>query len=502
MKPAAMLVHMRRAANPVLCMGLSALLGACAVGPDFQAPAAPAVQQYIPGMQPQATAASSGAGGVAQQFDAGMDIPAQWWNLFHSPRLDALVRTALANSPQIAQAKATLRQARATLEAETGATRYPRADLQLGGTRQQIDTTALGIPNVPQAGPFNLYNASLNVSYTIDAFGANSRMLEGLQAQAQNQAEELQAARLTLAGNVVTAAIRQAALHAQIDSTERMRELQRQQLAIMAQRLAAGGIAELDLRNQRTLVAQSEAGLPALRQQMAQVTHQLAVYLGQAPGAADLPPLELDALILPERLPLSLPSALARQRPDIRAAEATLHQASAQVGVATAGLYPQLTLSGSAGAEQTHIADIANSLNVWSLGLKLMQPLFHGGELRARKRSAVAAYDAAAAGYQQTVLQALQQVADSLRALENDALALQARTQAAENSSNSLAITLKQYQAGGVSHLSLLDAQRQSLQNDLERTVAQAARYTDTAALLQALGGGWWNESGAAADPH
>ncbi|AMP14764.1 efflux transporter outer membrane subunit [Collimonas pratensis] len=502
MKPAAMRIRMQRAARPALYLAISAALGACAVGPDFQAPAAPVVAQYTAGVQPQITAESGGTGGVAQQFDAGMDIPAQWWQLFHSAQLDALVRTALANSPQIAQAKATLRQASATLQAETGAARYPRADLQLGGARQQIDTTALGIPNVPQAGPFNLYNASLNVSYTIDAFGANSRMLEGLQAQAQNQAEELRAARLALAGNVVTAAIRQAALQAQIASTLQMLQLQHQQLAIMLQQLAAGGIAERDLKNQRALVAQSEAGLPGLQQQMAQLTHQLAVYLGQAPGAAALTPINLDALTLPQRLPLSLPAALARQRPDIRAAEATLHQASAQVGVATAGLYPQLTLSGSAGAEQTHIADIANSLNVWSVGLKLMQPLFHGGELRAKKRSAVAAYDAAAAGYQQTVLQALQQVADSLRALEHDALALQARTQAAENSRDSLAITLKQYQAGGVSHLSLLDAQRQSLQNELDRTVAQAARYSDTAALLQALGGGWWNEAGAAPAPH
>ncbi|AIY41568.1 RND efflux system [Collimonas arenae] len=482
-------------------MGISGLIGGCAVGPDFQAPTAPSVAQYTAGAQPQGTASSTGSGGVAQHFDAGMDIPAQWWSLFHSAQLDALVRTALANSPLIAQAKATLRQASETLGGETGDTRYPKVDLQLGGVRQQIDTSALGIPNVPQAGPFNLYNASLNVSYTIDAFGANSRMLEGLQAQVQNQAEELQAARLTLAGNVVTAAIRQAALQAQINSTEQMLQLQRRQLTIMAQRLDAGGIAELDLKNQRTLVAQSEAALPSLQQQMAQVTHQLAVYLGKAPGEAAIRPLDLNQLTLPERLPLSLPSALARQRPDIRAAEATLHQASAQVGVATAGLYPQLTLSGSAGAEQTHISDIANSLNVWSLGLKLMQPLFHGGELRAKKRSAVAAYDAAAAGYQQTVLLALQQVADSLRALENDALTLQSRTQAAENSRSSLAITQKQYQAGGVSHLALLDAQRQSMQNDLDRTVTQAARYSDTAALLQALGGGWWNAAETEASP-
>ncbi len=472
---------------------IAGLLSSCAVGPNFQTPAAPVVQQYTAGTAVTATVASAGAGGVAQRFDPAMDIPAQWWTLFHSPQLDALVREALANSPLMAQAKATLHQASETLGGQTGATRYPQVDLQLGSTRQQIDTAALGIPNAPQAGPFTLYNAAVDVSYTVDAFGANTRMLEGLQAQVQNQTDELQAVRLTLAANVVTAAIRQASLRTQIVSSEQMLQLQRQQLDIMEQRFAAGGIARRDLKNQHTLVAQSEASLPALWQQLAQVGHQLAVYLGKAPAQVDLQPLDLNTLTLPATLPLSLPSALARQRPDIRAAEATLHQASAQVGVATANLYPQLTISGSVGAEQTRISEIANSLNVWSIGIKLMQPLFHGGELRAKKRSAIAAYDAAAAGYQQTVLQALQQVADSLRALENDAQALQARTQAAENAEDSLAITQRQYQAGGVSHLSLLDAQRQRMQTDLDRTVAQAARFTDTAALLQALGGGWWN---------
>ncbi|SFH62892.1 efflux transporter, outer membrane factor (OMF) lipoprotein, NodT family [Collimonas sp. OK307] len=479
---------------------IAGLLSACAVGPDFKTPAAPAVQQYTSGTPVTATVASAGAGGVAQRFDPAMDIPAQWWALFHSPQLDALVREALANSPLMAQAKATLRQASETLSGQTGATRYPQIDLQLGSKRQQIDTAALGIPNVPQAGPFTLYNAAVDVSYTVDAFGANTRMLEGLQAQVQNQADELQAMRLTLAANVVTAAIRQASLRTQIVSSEQMLQLQHQQLDIMEQRFAAGGIARRDLKNQHTLVAQSEAALPALRQQLAQVSHQLAVYLGKAPAQVDVQPLDLNTLTLPATLPLSLPSALARQRPDIRAAEATLHQASAQVGVAMANLYPQLTISGSVGAEQTRISEIANSLNVWSIGIKLMQPLFHGGELRAKKRSAIAAYDAAAAGYQQTVLQALQQVADSLRALENDARALQARTQAAENAADSLTITQRQYQAGGVSHLSLLDAQRQRMQTDLDRTVAQAARFTDTAALLQALGGGWWNASDAGGD--
>jgi len=468
------------------------MLGGCAVGPDFQTPAAPTVQQYTAGTQPVATIAATGPGGTAQRFEIGADIPAQWWTAFHSPQLDALVRVALANSPTLVQAQATLREAHENLNAQTGAS-YPQVNAQLSNTRQQIDTAALGVPNIPQSGPFTLYNVSLNVSYTVDAFGANKRTLEGLQAQVENQEYQLQAARLTLAGNVVTAAIKQAALQAQIVDTGQLLQLQRQQLGIMEQRFAAGGIASLDVMNQRTLLAQSEAMLPTLRQQLAQVSHQLAVYLGKAPAQTDLQPLDLNTLTLPDTLPLSLPSMLARQRPDIRAAEAALHQASAQVGVATANLYPQLTLSGSAGSEQTSIGNLANSINVWNVGVALMQPLFNGGQLRAKKRSAVAAYDAAAAAYQQTVLQALQQVADVLRALENDAQTLQSRTQAADSAASSLSIAQRQYQAGGIAYLNLLDAQRQGQQTDLDRVTAQATRYTDTAALLQALGGGWWN---------
>jgi len=468
------------------------MLAGCAVGPDFQAPAAPKVLQYTPGMQPTATVATTGPGGAAQRFEGGADIPAQWWTAFHSSQLDALVRTALANSPTLSQAQATLREAQENFSAETGNS-YPHVTAQLSNTRQQIDTAALGAPNIPQSGPFTLYNVSLNISYTVDVFGANKRTLEGLQAQVENQAYQLQAARLTMAGNVVTAAIKQAALSAQIVDTGQMLQLQRDQLGIMEQRFAAGGISNLDLMNQRTLLAQNEAMLPTLHQQLVQVSHQLAVYLGKAPAQADLQPLNLNMLTLPEALPLSLPSMLARQRPDIRAAEATLHQYSAQVGVATANLYPQLTLSGSAGSEQTSASHLANSINVWNVGVALMQPLFNGGQLRAKRRSALAAYDAAAAAYQQTVLQALQQVADVLRALENDAQSLQARTQAAESAANSLAIAQRQYRAGGIAYLTLLDAQRQRQQTDLDRVTAQANRYTDTAALLQALGGGWWN---------
>ncbi|MCW3478199.1 efflux transporter outer membrane subunit [Neisseriaceae bacterium JH1-16] len=473
---------------------LAVLLAGCAVGPDFVPPADPAARAYLPGRQPETTVAASGEGGAAQRFDASADLPADWWTLFRSPALDRLVRTALADSPTLAEARARLEQAQQNYRAQAGATQWPSVDAKLGAVRQQIDTAAFGIPNIANPGPFNLYNANVDVSYTLDLFGANRRALEGLLAQVDYQRYELEAARLSLSANVVSAAIRQAALREQIAVTRALYDAQRQQLDIMEARYRAGGIARLDLQNQQSLLAQTAAQLPPLQKQQVLIDHQLAVYLGRPPADADIPALELGSLQLPDTLPLTLPSALARQRPDIRATEALWHQASADVGVATANLYPQLTLSGSFGSERTRVGDVANGLNVWNLGFNLLQPVFHGGELQAKRRAAVAAYNAAEAAYRQSVLQGLQQVADALGALEHDARTLQARADAADQAEASLRISQQQYQAGGISQLALIDAQRQQLQTRLDRVTAQADRYSDSAALLQALGGGWWRE--------
>jgi len=473
---------------------LATLLAGCAVGPDFAPPAGPTTHAYLPGQPPVTTVAASGEGGQAQRFDASADLPADWWTLFRSPALDHLVRTALADSPSLAEARARLEEAQQNYRAQAGATQWPSVDAKLGAVRQQINTAAFGIPNIPNPGPFNLYNANVDVSYTLDLFGANRRALEGLLAQVDYQRYELEAARLSLSANVVSAAIRQAALREQIALTRALYDAQRQQLDIMVERYRAGGIARLDLQNQQSLLAQTAALLPPLQQQQTQVDHQLAVYLGQSPAEAAIPAFELASLQLPSTLPLTLPSSLARQRPDIRAAEALWHQASADVGVATANLYPQLTLSGSFGSERTRIGDVANGLNVWNLGFNLLQPVFHGGELQAKRRAAMAAYGAAEAAYRQSVLTGLQQVADALGALDYDARLLQARAEAAERAEASFQISHQQYQAGGISQLALLDAQRQQLQTRLDRVQAQANRYADSAALLQALGGGWWRE--------
>jgi NodT family efflux transporter outer membrane factor (OMF) lipoprotein len=465
------------------------LLSACSMGPDFQRPSPPATAKYTPAREPQTTAAAEGAGGAAQRFITGAALPARWWELFHCEALDTLVEDALAHSPTVLQARARLREAQEDLTAQTRGTLYPGFDAQLGVSRQKLDPAAFGITAIPPEPPFTLYNAQVNVSYTLDLFGANRRMLEGVRAQTEYQAYETQAAQLTLAANVVSAAIRQADLQAQLDYTGDILKAQSQQVAISEERYRVGGISLEDLQNQRSQLAQLRATLPTLQAQRQQVDHELAVYTGKAPAEAAIPRFRLEDLQLPADVPLTLPSELVRARPDVRASEALWHEAAADVGVATANLFPRLTISGYAGSDRTDASQLADSLNVWSIGATLMQPIFHAGELRAKKRSAAAAYEAAAHAYEQTVLQSLQQVADSLRVLEADALALEARAAASRESAASYAITQERFAAGGVSEFSLLDAHRQQLQALLDRNHAQAQRYADTAALLHALGG-------------
>ena len=487
----AQLAHRRRLAygSRWLALGLSAMLAACALGPDWRAPDATHVAQYTTGTQPSTTAGAAGAQSAAQTFVAGEDVPSAWWTRFGSPALNALVAQALTDSPTLRQAEAKLRQAQEDFRAQDGARSLPSANLKLSGTRERVDPASFGITSLPSPGPFTLYNASVDVSYTLDVFGANRRALEGLAAQIDYQHFTLDAARLSLAGNVVTAALRQASARAQLSALEGIVTAQRAQLDITRSRERLGGVSTLDVENQAALVAQTEAQLPALRTQIAQYDHQLARLTGQPPGAFASPVIDLDTLRLPRTVPVSLPSTLARRRPDIRAAEALLHKASADVGVATASLYPQFTLSGSFGTQRMRLADLGDGINIWNLGMNLLQPLFRGGALQAQRRSAIAAYDAALASYQDTVLLGLAQVADAMRALASDADTLAARADAARRAESALRIASERYRVGGISHLAWLDVQRQALDATRARLDAQGARLTDTAALWQALGG-------------
>ena len=295
-----------------------------------------------------------------------------------------------------------------------------------------------------------------------------------------------------LAGNVVSGAIRQAQLNSQIDLTRKILALQNQELDITEHRLSAGGIADSEVRNQRMVIAQTEAAIPPLQQRLSEVNDELAVLMGEAPAEARITTFSLDSFHLPRELPFSLPSSLVQQRPDVRSAESLLREASANVGVASANLYPQITLSGGGGGTGT---SFLNGGDIWNVGGALAQPIFDGGALRAEKRKAQAAYEEADSLYKQTVLEAFQQVADTLASIENDALALKSRNEAAAEADASYEIATQRLQAGGISAAGLLVAQQQQLQTAMDRTTEVGARYADTATLFQALGGGWWNDT-------
>lgn len=472
---------------------LAAALAGCAVGPDYRRPAPPAVASYTAEAPPVETAAAPGVGGAAQRFVSGGEIPVRWWELFRSEALDRWIREALANSPTLASAEATLRRAQEIRRARSGEL-LPSVDGTVSASHQKPSGASLGAPNT-EMNPFTLYNASVDISYTLDLFGRTRRELEALRARVDYQGFQLEGACLTLTSNIVTAALQEASLRGQLQATRDILGTQEEQLTMIEKRFELGGIARTDVLSQRAALAQSRAILPPLEKRLAQTRHLLAVYAGRFPGdAAGLPEFDLKEFRLPEELPVSLPSSLVRQRPDIRSAEELLHAASATVGVATANLYPQITLSARYGTEAARIDDLLRpGTAVWGIGAGLLQPIFHGGALEANRRAEVAGFDQAAAQYRETVLQAFRDVADVLRALEFDALTVKAQVEAEAAALDTLEIAKKQVRFGATSYLSLLDAQRQYHLARILLVQAQALRFADTAALFQALGGGWWN---------
>lgn len=480
-------------------LAVVAVLSGCVVGPDFVAPDAPKVadpaRAFSAAPLPAHTVGTADGSGAAQQLSLGQDVPALWWQMFESPALDGLIRSALAHSPTLASAQAALRQAQ-ELYAAGGGVLYPQVSGKLGASRARFSDAT----SPPDGGIFSLYNASIDVSYTFDLFGATRRQLEALQAQADYQRFQVTATYLSLSANIVTTAIQEASLRAQLQATHEIIDSQSRALAIVRKQAELGAIAQQPVLAQQTQLAQAQATVPALEKALGQTRHQLALLAGRLPGEDGLPEFTLDSLHLPRELPVSLPSALVRQRPDIQASEALLHAASAQVGVATANLYPQITLSASAGFASLGLGNLfSGSSPVWTIGGQLLAPIFNGGELNARKRAAEAAYDEARGQYQQTVLAAFRNVADALRAIESDAVALQAQVHAADLARQSLELVNRQYAVGALNLLSLLDAQLAVQQTRIALVQAQAARYADSAALLQALGGGWWN--GAPLEP-
>jgi NodT family efflux transporter outer membrane factor (OMF) lipoprotein len=485
---------------PVVALACAFMAG-CAVGPDFRSPEAPTVKEYTPDPLPSETVSAPGTGGAVQRFVSDRDIPGQWWTLFRSEALDALIRKALADSPTIAAAEARLREAEENLRARGGTVYFPSVDGILSANRQKSTGASYGQP-AAGANTFTLFNASVNVSYTLDIFGGNRRELEALRAQVDYQRFQLEAAHLALTSNIVTSAVTEASLRAQVQATQEIVEMLGKQLGLVSAKFELGGASRPDVLEQRTLLAQTLATLPPLEKELARTRHQLAVYAGSFPGEGGLPEFRLESLELPVDVPVSVPSALVRQRPDIRASEELLHAACAQVGVATANLYPKITLTGSLGSNAVRIEDLFSSgSSVWSLGAGLLQPLFRGGELSAKRRAAIAAHDQALAQYRETVLNSFRDVADTLRALDLDAQTLRAQADAEASARETLSSVESQFRIGSVNYLSLLVAQRQYQVARTNLIRAQAARFADTAALFQALGGGWWNRGTAGAPP-
>jgi NodT family efflux transporter outer membrane factor (OMF) lipoprotein len=473
-----------------LLLTLGGLLAGCAVGPDFLSPAAPADAAF-PASRAD-TVASRTTGGAAQRLLPGRDIPGDWWTLFGSPEIESLVSRALAANPDLVAAQATLRQARETVRAGEGAL-FPSLGANLSASRQQAA--------IPGAGNrlYSLTTGTLDVSYTLDAFGGIRREVEQLGAQAAYQRYQLEAAYLSLTSNLVSALITEAALKAQVDTTNQLIRLYTDALDITRRRFALGGVAQADVLQQQAALAAEIATLPGLQKRYAQQRNLVARYLGGLPGAYTAPTLDLAKLTLPTDLPVSLPSRIVRQRPDILAYEALLHAATAQVGIATADLYPHITLSASYGRTGSDLSKLFTPAGlIWSVAGAIAQPIFEGGTLRARQRAAKAALEAAAAQYSSTVNTAFQNVADALVAIEADARTLQAQAAAERAAAASLAVARAQFEAGATSSLTLLQAQQAYQAARLQLVTAQAARFTDTVALYQALGGGWWNRKDAA----
>jgi NodT family efflux transporter outer membrane factor (OMF) lipoprotein len=479
----------------IVCVAATALLlTGCAVGPDFERPAAPDVAGYTPQPLAEQTSSTDVTGGEAQRFVQGLDIPGQWWMLFHSEPLNALVEQALKNNPTLPAAEAALRQAWENVYAAQGAF-FPTAVVSYSPSSNK---TATGVVfTAASSGPpyFTLHTAQVVVTYAPDVFGGTRREVESLTATTEFQRFQLEAAYLTLTSNVVAAVVQEASLRGQIAATEEIIRIETQSLGILRKQLELGQVAGADVAAVEATLAQAQATLSPLQKQLALQRDLLTALIGRLPSQEPAEKFELASLQLPQDLPVSLPSKLVEQRPDIQSAEAQLHAASALIGVAVAAQLPQFTLTANAGTVANQIGQlfITPGTAFWSVAGNVAQTIFDAGTLLHKKRAADAAFDQAAAMYRSTVITAFQNVADALHALQSDAETLKAAYAAERAAFKSLEIAHRQLQLGAIGYLGLLTTQN-TYQTALVALVqAQAARYADTAALFQALGGGWWN---------
>ena len=480
-----------------------AALSACAVGPNFKAPTAPSISHYTERALPARTGSARGPGGAAQHFALGATIEGDWWQLFHSRELDRLIATSLRQNPSLDAAQNTLLAAEEAVRAQQGAllpaaTGSLQAAREHGGTSSTSGTSQTSTGTAARAAGFtptySVLDASVAVSYAPDIFGGVRRQVESARAAAEAQRFALEAAYLSLTSNVVTAWIQDASLVERIRVTRQIIGFEQQVLTILQRQVALGGAAEASVLTQRAQLESTRATLPPLEKQLAQTRDQLAAYEGTFPQRFHAQDFDLASLSLPGRLPVSLPSSLVEQRPDIRQAAAVLHEQTANVGIATANLLPQITLTASYGRNGLSAAQLFTPQGVlWNLVAGLTQPIFEGGTLRAKQRQAIATMRAAAADYRNTVVLAFQNVADTLVALQYDASTLAADQQAERAAKSSLDLTRRQYRLGAVPFTAVLSAEQTYQSAVIARVQATAQRYADTAALFAALGGGWWH---------
>ncbi|HXY54541.1 MAG TPA: efflux transporter outer membrane subunit [Nitrospirota bacterium] len=495
-----MSAYLKRLSVIAAIVSAVALFTGCAVGPNFHRPAPPEISGYTSQPLSATTSTANVPGGEEQRFVTGMDIPKQWWELFKSQPLNALIEKSLKANPSVDAAKAALRQARENVAAQAGYY-YPAVQAGYSANRAK-DSGTLSPVLASGQNPYTLHTAQANVTFVPDVFGGNRRLVESLHAQADFQRFQLEAAYLTLTSNVVAAAVQESSLRAQISATESIIEIETDMLNQLRKQFEVGYIAASDVAAQEAALAQVQQTLPSLHKQLAQNRDQLIALAGRFPNEDVEEKFELADLSLPQELPVSLPSKLVEQRPDVRAAEEQLHSATAQVGVAVAAMVPNITLSADVGSTATAIGRLFTSgTGFWSLAANLTQPVFQGGTLLHRKRAAEAGLDDAEAQYRSTVIVAFQNVADALHALESDADALKAAAAFEQAARRSLDLAHKQFEVGYVKYLSLLTAEQAYQQAVINLVQARANRLVDTAALFMALGGGWWNGPDPAHQP-
>lgn len=484
---------MRTKCAAILGLLTAVAAAGCAVGPDFETPPAPTVDRYTPQASSAQTSSVDAEGVQVQDLKYGAELPAQWWELFKSPQLNQLVGQALRNSPTLHSAQAALRSAKERVNAASGSL-YPSLDATGSASRQQGQ---FGGFNAQGAAPFyDVRSASMQVSYLLDPWGREQRQREALAAEAEYSRYQVEATYLALTSNVVITALQSASLQAQLQATQDIILNQRRQLILTQHQFETGAVSRADVLAAQTQLASTETTLPALQQAQSQAQTQLATLLGLYPSQLEPVELDLAALTLPQDLPVSLPSVLTRQRPDVQAQGALLHAASARIGVATADMLPRLTLSAAYGSYSFGGSQLLRSTSdMWTAVGGITLPVFHAGSFAARRRAAIADYQFTLGRYREVVLHAFADVADALSALKTGAEAVDSHSRALDAAQQTLALVQQQYAAGLVPQAALLIAESEHRQSRIGYVRASANRYQDTAALFVALGGGWWNRA-------